>query len=137
MPLYLCNAAPGAIDDIAKSKIAADITRIHCDVTGAPAQFVHAFFLTDAAYPPLNAKSACLVGSIRSGRTGDQKAQIAEEMTQAIQLHSGIENDEIMVTTVDTEASWVMEGGEVFPEPGDEAAWLAARESKHGASIES
>ena len=30
------NAAKGAIDDAAKPKIAADITRIHCDVTGAP-----------------------------------------------------------------------------------------------------
>ena len=38
MPLYICNAAKGAIDDAAKPKIAADITRVHCEVTGAPPQ---------------------------------------------------------------------------------------------------
>ena len=47
MPLYLCNAAKGAISDAAKPKIAADITRIHCEVTGAPPQFVHAFFVEE------------------------------------------------------------------------------------------
>lgn len=27
--------------------------------------------------------------------------------------------------TVDVPARWVMEGGEVLPEPGEEEAWLA------------
>jgi len=136
MPLYLCNSAAGAIDDAAKSKIAADITRIHCDVTGAPPQFVHAFFLENAPHQLPNGMSAALLGSIRSGRTNAQKAQIADEMAQSIHIHAGVDLEEISVTTVDTKASWVMEGGDIFPEPGEEAAWLAARESKHVASSE-
>jgi len=128
MPLYMCNSAKGTIDDAAKPKIAADITRIHCDVTGAPPQFVHAFFVEDAPAQPLGDKSAMLFGSIRSGRTDAQKAQIIEEMQASIQTHTGLSRDEIGMITADVPASWVLEGGEIMPEPGEEAEWLA----KHG-----
>ena len=125
MPLYLCNAAKGAISDAAKPKIAADITRIHCAVTGAPAQFVHAFFVEEDAAPPLDGKSAVLFGSIRGGRTDSQKAQIVSEMRQSIQTHAGLDLEDIGMLTTDVPASWAFEGGEVMPEPGEEAEWLA------------
>lgn len=125
MPLYICNAAKGAIDDAAKPKIAADITRIHCDVTGAPPQFVHAFFVEDAPNQPLGDNTASLFGSIRAGRTDAQKAQIVSEMRASIQTHTGIALDQIGMVTADVPASWVLEGGEIMPEPGEEAEWLA------------
>ena len=37
----------------------------------------------------------------------------------------GLAGDQVSVVTVDVPARWVMEGGHVFPEPGDDAAWLA------------
>lgn len=125
MPLYLCNAAKGAISDAAKPKIAADITRIHCAVTGAPAQFVHAFFVEEDAAPPLDGKSAVLFGSIRGGRTDAQKDQIISEMLQSIQTHAGLDREDVGMLTTDVPASWAFEGGEVMPEPGEEAEWLA------------
>lgn len=125
MPLYSCNTLPGAIDDAAKPKIAEDITRIHCDVTGAPPVFVHAFFFEDAPHQPLDGSTAFLFGSIRAGRTDAQKAQIVDEMRQSIHTHAGIPLDEIKVVTLDTPAKWVIEGGHIMPEPGEEAEWLA------------
>lgn len=125
MPLYMCNAAKGAIDDAAKPKIAADITRIHCDVTGAPPEFVHAFFLEESPSQPLDGKTAVLFGSIRAGRTDAQKAAIISQMRQSVETHTGIKLDEIGMTTVDVPASWVMEGGAIMPEPGEEAEWMA------------
>lgn len=125
MPLYLCNAAKGSISDDAKPKIAADITRIHCDVTGAPSQFVHAFFVEEDAAPPFDGKSAVLFGSIRANRTDAQKAQIIAEMRQSISKHAGLDLDTIGMMTTDVPASWAFEGGEVMPEPGEEAEWLA------------
>lgn len=125
MPLYICNAAKGAIDDAAKPKIAADITRIHCAVTGAPPQFVHAFFVEDSPAQPLNGKSASLFGSIRAGRTDAQKAQIVSEMRASVQTHAGLPLDDVSMITADVPASWVLEGGEIMPEPGEEAEWLA------------
>lgn len=133
MPLYVCNAATGAIKDEAKPKIAADITRIHCAVTGALPEFVHAFFIEDAPDRPLGDKTAFLFGSIRAGRTEAQKAEIVSQMRQSIETHAGIALDEIDMTTVDVPASWVLEGGEIMPEPGEEAAWMAKHHSAHAA----
>ncbi len=133
MPLYLCNAAKGAISDAAKPKIAADITRIHCAVTGAPAQFVHAFFVEEDTAPPLDGKSAILFGSIRGGRTDAQKDQIISEMRQSIQTHAGLDLEDIGMLTTDVPASWAFEGGEVMPEPGEEAEWLARHQSSTAA----
>ena len=124
MPLYMCNSPKGTISDEAKVKISNDIVRIHCGVTGAPPEFVHAFFLEDADNPPLGDQSAFLFGSIRAGRTDAQKAQIVNEMQASIAKHAGIDAADVLVMTRDTPASWVMEGGEILPEPGEEAAWM-------------
>lgn len=129
MPLYICNSKKGAIDDAAKPKIAADITRIHCDVTGALPEFVHAFFIEEGAGRPLGENTAVLFGSIRAGRTDAQKAQIISEMRQSVEAHAGISLSDVAMTTVDVPASWVMEGGAIMPEPGEEAEWLAEHHS--------
>ena len=49
MPLYICNATNTSLTSEAKTKIAQDITDIHCRVTGAPASFVHAVFFENAS----------------------------------------------------------------------------------------
>ena len=43
-----------------------------------------------------------------------------------------IENQAI---TSDIPASWGMEGGDIFPEPGEEAEWLEKHEAKHAAEV--
>ena len=130
MPLYLCNSPKGTISDEAKQKIAQDITRIHCAVTAAPAKFVHAFVLEDSQQLPLSGHQAFLFGSIRSGRTDEQKQRLVAEMTQSIAKHTGLPEDQIAAITGDTPARWVMEGGDIFPEPGEEEAWMANHEAK-------
>ena len=115
MPVYLCNAAAGTINNSAKAKIASDITHIHCDITGAPPVFVHAFFLENAPHMPLGGSSAVLRGSIRKGRTPAQKQEIADRISQSIRTHTGLGEAAVTVEIVDTPASWVMEGGEIFP----------------------
>ena len=104
MPLYVCNAQKGAIPEDAKAKIASDITRIHCDVTGAPPTFVHAFFFEESNTPPLGENTAVLFGSIRAGRTDEQKRQICEQMCQSISTHAGLDLASIFVMTADTPA---------------------------------
>lgn len=130
MPLYICNSKAGTLPPEAKEKIAADVTRIHCEVTGAPAKFVHVFFFEDGPIPPLGDKSAMIYGQIRHGRTDAQKAQIREEMKASLARHTGLDEAVLHTFPTDTPASWVMEGGDVLPEPGEEEAWLAAHEAK-------
>lgn len=136
MPLYVCNAKAGAVPQEAKAKIAEAVTRIHCEVTDAPPTFVHVFFFEDAPMPPLADKSAMIYGQIRAGRTDVQKAQIAAEMGAALCEHTGLTPDAVHVFTTDTPASWVMEGGDVLPEPGEEEEWLARHNAKLAAQTE-
>ena len=133
MPLYICNSKPGAVSEETKARIANDVTRIHCEVTDAPATFVHVFFFEDGPQPPLGDKTAMIYGQIRAGRTDAQKADIRELMGDALAAHTGVAAEDLMVFTTDTPASWVMEGGDVLPEPGEEEAWLAAHEAKMAA----
>lgn len=126
MPLYLCNMKTGSVPAEAKSKIAQDITDIHCKATDAPAEFVHVFFLEEAAAPPLDDDQVYLQGNIRAGRNSAQKDEIIRGMCGSIARHTGLGIADIGMQLVDVPASWVMEGGDVFPEPGEEAAWLEA-----------
>ncbi|MEM8501257.1 MAG: tautomerase family protein [Pseudomonadota bacterium] len=130
MPLYICNSAPGAIPSDAKAKIADDITSAHCDVTDAPARFVHTAFFENHQRFPLEGKSAFVVGTIRAGRTDEQKSIITDRIKRSILNHAGISMEDCDAYVAETPASWIMEGGEIMPEPGEEAAWLKAHAEK-------
>ena len=75
-------------------------------------------------------KVAFVLGSIRSGRTDDQKARIVSELADVLAEVLGRDSDEVGVVTADVPSKWNMEGGELLPEPGEEAEWL----EKHGRS---
>jgi phenylpyruvate tautomerase PptA (4-oxalocrotonate tautomerase family) len=127
MPLYRCTVKPGATSEEQRAAIAKEVVRVHCEVTGAPATFVHAFFAEDDAALP-EGKRAFVIGSIRAGRDDPQKARIVSELSHFIANTLRCREDEVGVVTVDVPARWIMEGGAIMPEPGEEAEWLA----KHG-----
>ncbi len=71
-------------------------------------------------------KGRCqLYGSIRSGRTDDIKQRLVGGMCRATAEILEFDGDDVVMSTRDVDAKWVMEGGELLPEPGEEAAWLA------------
>lgn len=131
MPLYLCRAEPGVIPEGAREAIAVEILRIHCEVTGAPPTFVHTFFMEETPRGSTPGERAvALLGSIRAGRTDEQKTSMIEGMQDAIRACVAGPLGTVSGTLVETPASWIMEGGDVMPEPGEEAAWLEAHEAK-------
>ena len=91
------------------------------------------FFFEDAPHQPLNGKTVFLFGSIREGRTDQQKHALVERMRNSIHTHAGVPLAEIVVDTTDVPAGWVMEGGDILPEPGEEAAWLEAHQTQRSA----
>ncbi len=125
MPLYRCTVAEGLTTLEQRSLIAKQITRIHCETTGALPGFVHAFFAEAAKRKLPDGKQAVVLGSIRAGRTPEQKEQLISEMRSAIASILGRAADEVQVATVEVPARWVMEGGHILPEPGEEEEWLA------------
>lgn len=124
MPLYRCAVAEGLTTEAQRARIAKEVMRIHCDVTGAPASFVHAFFAERSAAELPQGKVAFVLGSIRWGRTDEQKARIVSELTDVVASVIGRERNQVGVATVDVPSKWNMEGGELLPEPGEEAEWL-------------
>ncbi len=121
MPVYYCSIPVAKLDDPKRRQIASDITRIHCEKTGAPPEFAHVLF-ADAA------DGASVVGSIRAGRSASLRAEMAGAMTEAVAKTLAVEPALVRVQLLEVPAAWVMEGGAVMPEPGDEAEWLA----RHG-----
>ncbi len=118
MALYMCNVVKGLFPEEAKQKIAADITDIHCEMTGAPRTCVHVFFFEDAPQLPINGKSVFLFGSIRAGRTDVRKSDLVNRIKASICTHAGVPRKQIIADTTDVPASWVMEGGDFLAEPG-------------------
>jgi phenylpyruvate tautomerase PptA (4-oxalocrotonate tautomerase family) len=128
MPLYRCAVREGLTSMEQREQIAKEVVRIHCDVTDAPPSFVHAFFAETPAAELPEGKAAFMLGSIRAGRTDAQKARIVSELTDAIATLTGLAPEEVGVATADVPSKWIMEGGELLPEPGEEAEWLV----RHG-----
>ncbi len=124
MPLYRIAIHEGLSTEAQRAAIAKEVVRVHCGVTGAPPSFVHAFFSEVPAEKLPEGKAAFVLGTIRWGRTDEQKAQIVNDLTKSVADTLGREAAEVGVTTVDIPSKWNMEGGELLPEPGEEEAWL-------------
>ncbi len=124
MPLYRCTCPPDTFDDEQRQGIARAITAIHCELTGAPPTFVHVQFFEEPARP--GRTPVVLHGGIRAGRDGELVGTLIERCCSAVTALADVPRADISMRTSETNASWVFEGGRVFPEPGGEAAWLAA-----------
>lgn len=134
MPLYRCAIREGLSSEAQRARIAKDVVRVHCDVTAAPPSFVHAFFYEKAAVELPEGNAAFVLGSIRWGRTDAQKAEIVSRLKASVADALGCAPGEVGVVTVDIPSKWNMEGGELLPEPGEEAEWLARHRAQHGPS---
>ena len=128
MPLYRCAVREGLTSEAQRAAIAKEVVRVHCAVTDAPPSFVHAFFEERPAGELPEGKQAFVFGSIRAGRTAEQKARIVTELTESVAAATGLAPEAVAVVTADVPSKWIMEGGELLPEPGEEAEWLA----RHG-----
>ena len=65
--------------------------------------------------------------NIRSGRTTEQKAELTTRLQTATAKRTTANPSSIAIHIEETEASFVMEGGSLLPEPGspEEEAWKA------------
>ena len=57
-------------------------------------------------------------------------AQLVQEMRDSVAGALSMPVERVSMTTREVPASWVMEGGDLLPEPGEEAEWLAMHEEK-------
>lgn len=124
MPLYRCTCPEGRLTDHQRERIAQAFTDIHCELTGAPRTFVHAQFHHRAARP--GHPEFELHAGIRAGRDDALAQRLVARCIDAVAQIANVSQHQIGMRTSSTPASWILEGGRVLPEPGEEDAWLAA-----------
>ena len=125
MPLYRTLIAPGLLDLDQREAFAGDVVDVHCDITGAPRSSVHVLFAEDHDGKLADGQNALVFGTIRAGRTDDQKHEIASRLSEALAGHAGVDAATVVAVSADVDASRTMEGGKLLPEPGsaDEEMW--------------
>ena len=132
MPTYVVTAAAGRLSKQQKCDLAASITRIHCQVTGAPAYFAQVLFndVPEGNYfiagKPLTEDIVFIHGQIRAGRDLEVKQQMIMTMLNATAEIAHMDKSNIQIYIVDLPAKQIAEWGKILPNPDEEADWYAS-----------
>lgn len=128
MPLYTVSTREPLSGD-ERAKMAMMITDVHCGHTGAPRTFVQVMFSENVPLYPRT--QLHIYASVRAGRDLQTNDNIEEDMVNQTSEIVGISVNQIEYAIFGVPASWIMEGGVILPEPGEEAEWL--KENNHAA----
>ena len=130
MPMYQCQSPVGTVSERARPEIVKEITRIHCENTGAPSSFVHVVFqdvLAGAQYTDnkVDLRTSTINCIIRAGRTVMTRQKIMKEISAAWSRLTGQPANQLVIRVFEANSETIMEFGLVLPAPGDEDAWMA------------
>ena len=132
MPIYHCIADQTLLDGDIRSRIAAEITAIHCKLTGAPPSFVHVLFQAMPEGTRFSGGVASTISIVRAEWRGGRPIAVKQEALRMIAemwaRETGTPVASVLASITDTPAGAILEMGHITPEPGDEAAWFA----RHG-----
>lgn len=130
MPFYECFVPEGAITQDQKARVAGEITRIHCEATGAPESFVnvvfHAVRSGDYFVAGRPAAVVRIRGNIRAGRNQATKSRLLVDLSAMWTRETGLPEANLTVSLMEFPAANSLKAGRAVPEPGREAEWLAA-----------
>lgn len=120
MPFYQFTVPSGGATLAHKPEVAAAFTKVHSEITGAPATYVHCSF-TEVAPQSIfvagqPAETARMVGLIRSGRSPALRARLLHDLADAWCEITGDAKDELALFLVEIPGANAMEGGVVLPE---------------------
>lgn len=128
MPIYHCLVQQDSLSAEQKQQVSREITRIHGEVTGAPAIFVDVIFdevprgdWFTAGEP---SSRSIIQAAIRAGRTDDVKARLMSEISRSWNRVTGQREQDLEIAVTDFPARYLMRGGMLLPEDGQERDWL-------------
>ena len=105
-----------------RSELAMMFTHLHCENTDAPRTFVNVLFAQGS--PIKHGYKLAVHAAVRAGRTKELNAKIEGLMVERCASILGMSPREVQFQLAEIQASWIMEGGVVLPEVGEEEAWL-------------
>lgn len=131
LPTYICTTLEGRLSAAQRQEIAGEITRLHCEATGAPGYFAQVIYETVkpgnyfVGGKPLQHDQIFVYGRVRHGRATQDKSRMITRMAEAISRIADAPKTGVWVYVGDVPARQMIEFGHVLPEPGDEEAWTA------------
>lgn len=135
MPVYSLTSHK-TISDTNKSELVHLFTDTHCGLTGAPEQFVHLLFADGR--PLAGGNELHIHANVRTGRTPETVETLRDTLVNKSAEILNITPELVGITLLEIQAKWIMEGGYVMPDPGEEDEWmekvtaaLAQREKAH------
>jgi len=121
MPVYSLSSNK-KLNDSVKLKLANLLTDTHCGITGAPEQFVHVFF--SDGVPIKENGSLYIHANVRKGRNTETIEKLRDTLVSKSAEIIGVDANRVMINLLEIESKWIMEGGFVMPEPGEEEEWM-------------
>ena len=120
MPFYQFTVPSGGATLRHKAEIAAAVTKVHAEVTGAPATYVHCSFTeveSESIYvagEPVT--SPRMVGLIRAGRSAEVRARLLHGLADSWCAITGEDKASLALFIVEIPGANAMEDGLVMPE---------------------
>lgn len=124
MPYYQFTVPSGGATLKHKAEVAAAVTKVHSEVTGAPGTYVHCSFVEVPAESifvagePVNGPR--MVGLIREGRSTETRAKLLHGLADAWCAITGDPKDSVAIFIHEVPGANVLEDGQILPEATDE-----------------
>jgi len=134
MPIYQCHSPQRLLTKSAKEKIAGEITRIHCEVTGERAPFVNIMFVDLPEGTSFNggrpSTRSFVMGEIRQGYDIHTRHTLLRDLSQMWTRLTGQSDAELIVALRETLAENATQAGVIFAGPSHEQQWLDENRTK-------
>jgi phenylpyruvate tautomerase PptA (4-oxalocrotonate tautomerase family) len=120
VPFYQFTVPAGDPTLAHKAEVAAATTKVHSEVTGAPAAYVHCSFVEVPRGSIFVAGEAVngprMVGIIRSGRSAEVRARLIHGIADAWCQITGLAEKDVAIFIVEVPGANVLEDGRILPE---------------------
>jgi phenylpyruvate tautomerase PptA (4-oxalocrotonate tautomerase family) len=124
VPFYQFTVPRGGATLEHKAAVAAAVTKVHSEVTGAPGAYVHCSFTEVAPESIFVAGEAVdgprLVGLIREGRSTATRAKLLHGLADAWCAITGDPKESVAIFLHEVPGANVLEDGEILPEATEE-----------------
>lgn len=121
MPVYSLTSRKTLSDD-KKQQLVNLFTDAHCSIMVAPEQFVHVLF--SDGIPIFDRKSLYIHANVRAGRAEDTIKKMKTTLIEGCAKILNVKENKIHINLLEIQAKWIMEGGYVMPDPGEEDEWM-------------
>lgn len=120
MPVYEFAAPTGTATLDHKAEISRAVTRVHSELTGAPARYVHCSFLEAPRGSMFvdgeETTSPRMMGLIRAGRSEELRGRLIQGIADAWSEITGGSKDELSIFLYEVPGANCFEYGSILPE---------------------